>query len=116
MHADLIPFVILSVLALFCAFLLKGVSKVLAGLFIVAGLVPLFCAMSNAERWPIPNWLELLGFYCSLPLLIAACLFAGTRRIPSGDKAIAFWISSLSAIGVSTYIALVIFALSNLPT
>jgi hypothetical protein len=116
MNADFIPFVILSVLALFSGFLLKGASKSFAVLFSVAGLLPLISVVSNSERWPIPLELELVGFICPLPLLIVGCILVGARGILSGDKAIVFWVSSLFAIGSSAYIALVTLALSSLPT
>lgn len=115
MHADLIPFVVLTAFSLVSAFLLRKASKVFAGLFIFAGLVPLVCAVSNSERWPVPFWLELIELYGSLPLLIAGCFYVGGKRVLSGASAIVFWISALCAIGAAAYIALIVFGLSNLP-
>jgi len=114
MHADLIPFAVLSTVALGIAFLLRKQSRGIAVIFIGGGVAPLMAAISNTERWSVHFELELIAFYCSLPLLVIACWFVTTRKMVSGGRFVAFWLLFSVAIYISIYTSLWVLALSNL--
>lgn len=115
MHADHIPFLILSGLAVGAGLYLFPTSKSLAVIFIIAGVFPTIGAFSNSERWPVPLLGELAMILGGVAALSVVSVVVATSNRLKRRSPVPFWLMAVPSLLLGVWVVTMTIGLASLP-
>ena len=114
-HEDAFPFLILAALCFFAGvFGKEKENRVAVILFIFSGVFPVLAYISNAERIPVRDWIELFGFFAPPFLLFTASIFEWKKNREWNKRRVLFWVSAALAMVTSVLLSLKIIGIGRI--
>jgi len=115
MASDVISFIALLVVAFCCACLVLRRSYAAAAVLAFAGFLPFLSYLSNAYRWDVPFYIELILFNAGGPLLLVGFLLSYKKRALGGKCGKILIALMFAAFCLAAYISFMMWALMSVP-